>query len=257
MNASVNCCPITIEVIKKIKVSAGNFLFRKLHSYRVLCLFLTLCTLEVIRHLSAAWSPGRIQSMSPDWGRSSFLSRLLLSWRPDVWQHSVSISAVGVRLVWLLDVPQWLVFEKSSKGRGPLDPGSGTGPLAWGGWGEVVAAPPALLLLLLLPAGLGPWPPRPGPACHPSQQLEDVCRSAAAQVLPGFLPRRVPQTHVCAELGHQQAQDVLVAVDGCDVERRLAAHGPGVDVKAQTCLLHSIPANPARAAPLTSLTQPR
>lgn len=54
------------------------------------------------------------------------------------------------------------------------------------------------------------------------QQLEDVHGLGAAQVLPRLLPRRVPQTHVGVELVHQQADDVLVAVDGGDVEGGVA-----------------------------------
>lgn len=55
-----------------------------------------------------------------------------------------------------------------------------------------------------------------------SQQLEDVHGHGAAQVLPRLLPRRVPQVHVSVEFVHQQADDVLVAVDGGNVEGGVA-----------------------------------
>lgn len=56
-----------------------------------------------------------------------------------------------------------------------------------------------------------------------SQQMEDFWRQSAAQVLPGLLSRHVPQLHVGVELLNQQLHYVLVSVDGCNVERRVAA----------------------------------
>lgn len=85
----------------------------------------------------------------------------------------------------------------------------------------------SLLLLRLFPAAVflpssssssGGGGPR-----WSSQQLEDIWWHGTAQVLPGLLPRRVPQLHVRVELVNQQAHYVAVAVHGGDVERRVAA----------------------------------
>lgn len=79
-----------------------------------------------------------------------------------------------------------------------------------------------------------------GPRRRP-QQLEQVRRGVAAQVLPRPLPRRVPPPEVGAELVHQQPEDVLVVVDGGDVQRGVATVGLGVDVKGQTGFFNSVP----------------
>lgn len=80
-----------------------------------------------------------------------------------------------------------------------------------------------LLLLLLLPAVVCPLDSSHSGPCWCSQELEDVHRRVAGQVLPGPLPRRVPQLHISVELAHQQPYYVLVAVDGSDVERCVPA----------------------------------
>lgn len=104
-----------------------------------------------------------------------------------------------------------------------------------GGGGQVVAAAALLLpLLLMFPVGvdlLDSTLSGHGSSGRSSQQLEDVQRGGPAQVLPGLLPRRVPQPDVGVELAHQQSDDVLVAVDGGHVERSVAAGRPGVDVE--------------------------
>lgn len=61
----------------------------------------------------------------------------------------------------------------------------------------------------------GPW--------GGSQQPQDFHRGVAAQVLPRLLPRVVPQRHVSVERADQEPDHVLVAVDGGDVERGVAA----------------------------------
>ncbi len=106
-----------------------------------------------------------------------------------------------------------------------------------------------LLLLLLFPAGVySPDPSLSSPSgpwwC--SQQLEDIGRRGAAQVLPGLLSRRVPQPHISVELVNQQVHHVPVAVDGSNVERRVATCWPAICVEGQTSLLNSIPETPAR-----------
>lgn len=121
---------------------------------------------------------------------------------------------------------QRFVFEERGDRCRPLDPRRarhGRRPLSWGSEGEVMAPPPAGLLPLL--EDLFPASPLP-PAGRPrrrSQHLEDIRRHGAAQVLPGLLSRRVPQLHVRTEVLHQQPQYVAVAVDGGDMERRVAA----------------------------------
>lgn len=55
------------------------------------------------------------------------------------------------------------------------------------------------------------------------QQLEDLQRRGTAQVLPGLLSRCVPQLDVRVELVNQQPHHVSVAVDGGNMERRVAA----------------------------------
>ena len=51
-----------------------------------------------------------------------------------------------------------------------------------------------------------------------SQQLEDIWRQSAGQILPCFLPRHVPQFDVGFELGNQQPNYVLMAMDCRNVE---------------------------------------
>lgn len=87
---------------------------------------------------------------------------------------------------------------------------------------QTVVAAAAVLLLFL---GYSPDSSLSSPSSlwRSSQQLEDIGRRGAAQVLPRLLSRRVPQSHVGFELANQQPNDVLVAVDGGDVERRVAA----------------------------------
>lgn len=84
---------------------------------------------------------------------------------------------------------------------------------------QTVAAAPLLFLGYSPDSSLS----SPNSSWRSSQQLEDIGRHVAAQVLPCLLSRRVPQSHVGFELANQQPNDVLVAVDGGNVERRVAA----------------------------------
>lgn len=113
--------------------------------------------------------------------------------------------------------------------------------------------PPALPLgphrVVVLRSDASRFPPAGRPRRR-SQQLEDIRRRAATQVLPGLLPRHVPQRDVRVEVVDQQTQDVLAVVDGGDVERRVAARRLGVDVEHQTGLLDSVPETTARGGDL-------
>lgn len=112
--------------------------------------------------------------------------------------------------------------------------------------------PPPLSLLLLL---LSDYPHfssssisslhLAGARWRPSQQLPDFLGGAAhvagAQVLPRLLPRVVPLVHVSLELPHQQAQHVLVAVHGSQVQGGVAAGRPDVHVQGHAGFLHAVP----------------
>lgn len=136
-----------------------------------------------------------------------------------------------------VETMQRFVFEEGGDGRRSFHLcRSLVRPLS-GGRGEVVSATALLLLLLsllMLPVGvdlLDSTLSGQGGSGRSSQQLEDVQRGGPAQVLPGLLPRSVPQPDVGVELAHQQPDDVFVAVDGGDVEGSVAAGRPGVDVE--------------------------
>lgn len=73
------------------------------------------------------------------------------------------------------------------------------------------------------------------------QQLEQFRCCSVAQVLPCPLPRHIPSPQVSTEFVHQQPHNILMVVDGGDVQRGIATARLGIDVKGQTSFFSSVP----------------
>lgn len=134
------------------------------------------------------------------------------------------------------------MFEQSRDGRRPGDLGElrqRQRPLSRRSRGEAVVQTAALRLRLPVGVFLTDCFSQSG-ARRRSQHLQDV-RRFVAQVLPGPLPGRVSDPHISVELAHEQLDHLFVAVDGSDMERRLAAGGLRVDVEGQTELFNPVP----------------
>lgn len=163
-------------------------------------------------------------------------------WRDAGRNTSVTAGRFSKPVLVLLKPLQRFGLQQRGDGRRPVDlhhAGQRLRPLAGGGRGEVVAqAVPLLLGRLQARIGVLGAAGQHGLGRR-RQQLQDV-RGSVAQVLPGLLPRHVPQLHVGFQLLHQQPDDVFVAVDGGDVERRLTRRRLGVHIEAQAFLLHPV-----------------
>lgn len=87
------------------------------------------------------------------------------------------------------------------------------------------------------------------------QELPDLPRGGAAQVLPGLAPAAVPHLYLAPQLQHQHLDDELVAVYGGQVQWSVPAAGAGIHVQGQPSLLCRC-CQLLQAWPITVLGQP-